>query len=130
MDKSGLLQQNRFPLQLIDRIIKTFLEKQYLVDKKPSIVPKPPTSLFLPYLGVCSIHLRKGHTKFLGKIYPMLTSGWLFGLINLLVAFSHLRIVSLVMFVPLLFTSLHVVAARLLTMEKHHAISLFGVESI
>jgi len=64
------LQQNRFPLQLINRIIKRFLNKQYLVDMKPSSVPKLPIFLFLPYLGVYSIHLKKRLTKFLGKTCP------------------------------------------------------------
>jgi len=40
------LQQNRFPAQLIDRIIKRFLNKQYVVDRKPSNVPKLPILLF------------------------------------------------------------------------------------
>ena len=59
------LQQNRFPAQLIDRIIKKFLNKQYVVDIKPSNVPKLPILLFLPYLGVYSIHLKKRLTKFI-----------------------------------------------------------------
>ena len=45
-------------------------------------------------------------------------------------SFFPLKTVSLVMLAPLLFTSLRVVAARLLTMANHHAISLFVVESI
>ena len=45
-----ILQQNRFPPQLIDRIIKRFFDKQYLVDIKPSWVPKLPMFLFLPDL--------------------------------------------------------------------------------
>ena len=64
------LQQNRFPAKLIDRIIKRFLNKQYVVDIKPSNVPKLPILLFLPYLGVYSILLKKRLTKFIGKIYP------------------------------------------------------------
>ena len=63
------LQQNRFPSQLIDRIINKFLNKQYVVDIKPSSVPQLPIFLFLPYLGVYSIHLKKRLTNFLGKIY-------------------------------------------------------------
>ena len=59
------LQQNRFPAQLIDRIIKKFLNKQYVVDIKPSNVPKLPILLFLPSLGVYSIHLKKRLTKFI-----------------------------------------------------------------
>ena len=64
------LQQNRFPLQLIDHNIKRFLNKQYVVDIKPSSVPKLPIFLFIPYLGVYSIHLKKRLTRFLVKIYP------------------------------------------------------------
>ena len=41
-----------------------------MVDVKPSNVPKLPILLFLPYLGVYSIHLKKRLTKFIGKIYP------------------------------------------------------------
>ena len=67
------LQQNRFPSQLTDHIIKRFLNKQYLVDIKPSSILKLPIFLFLPYLGVNSIHLKKRLTKFLGKIYPLNT---------------------------------------------------------
>ena len=64
------LQQNRFPSQLIDRINKRFLNKQCVVDVKPSSVPILPIFLFLPYLGVYCIHLKKRLTNFLGKIYP------------------------------------------------------------
>jgi len=64
------LQQNRFPAQLIDRIIERFLSKQYVADIKPSNVPKLPILLFLPYLGVYSIHLKKRFTKFIGNFYP------------------------------------------------------------
>jgi len=82
------LQQNRFPSQLIDRIIKRFLNKQYVADIKPSNVPQLPIFLFLPYLGVYSIHLKKGLTKFLGKSYPHVDLKLVFELISLLVAFS------------------------------------------
>ena len=58
-----------------------------MVDIKPSNVPKFPLLLFLPYLGVYSIHPKQRLTKFIGKIYPMLTLRLFFGLINLLVAF-------------------------------------------
>ena len=64
------LQQNRFPAQLIDRTIKKFLNKQYVVDIKPSNIPKLPILLFLPHLGVYSIQLKKRLTKFIGKLYP------------------------------------------------------------
>ena len=124
------LQQNRFPAQLIDRIIKRFLNKQYVVDIKPSNVPKLPILLFLRYLGVYSIHLKNLLTKFIGKFYPHVDLKIVFRAKNLLVAFFPFTIVSLVTFAPLLFTSLRVVAARLLTMAKHHAISFFAVESI
>ena len=87
-------------------------------------------SIFLPYLGVYSIHLKNRLKKFLGKFTSMLTLRLFSGLINLLVTFSPLKIVSLVTFTPLLFASLRVVAARLLTIAKHYAISLFAVESI
>ena len=51
-------------------LLKRFLERQYLVDIKPSSVPKLPISIFLPYLGVYSIRLKKRFIKFLVKIYP------------------------------------------------------------
>ena len=41
-----------------------------MIDIKPSNVPKLPILLFLPYLGVYSIHLKKRLTKFIGKFYP------------------------------------------------------------
>ena len=41
-----------------------------MIHIKPSNVPKLPKCLFLPYLGVHSIHLKKRLTKFIGKIYP------------------------------------------------------------
>ena len=62
-------------------------------------------------------------------MYPHVDFRIVFGQINLLVAFPLFRIVSLVTFAPLLFTSLRVVAARLLTMIRYHAILLFTVES-
>ena len=124
------LQQNRFPAQLIDRIIKSFLNKQYVVDIKPSNVPKLPILLFLPYLGVYSIHLKKRLTKFIGKFYPHVDLKIVFRANKPIGRLFPLKIVSLVTFAPLLFTSLRVVAARLLTMAKHHAISFFAVESI
>ena len=101
-----------------------------MVDIKPSNVPKLPILLFLPYLGVYSIHLKNDLLNLLVNFTPMLTLGLFFGLINRSVAFFPLKIVSLFTFAPLLFTSLRVVAARLLTMAKYHAISLFAVESI
>ena len=51
-------------------LLKRFLERQYLVDIKPSSVPKLTISIFLPYLGVYSMHLKKRFIKVLGKIYP------------------------------------------------------------
>ena len=65
--------------QLIDRIIKMFVSKQYLVNIKPSSGPKLPIFLFLPYLGVHNIHLKKRLTKFLGKIYPHVDFKIVFG---------------------------------------------------
>ena len=41
-----------------------------MVDIKPSNVPKLPMLLFLPYLGVYIIHLKKRLATFIGKIYP------------------------------------------------------------
>jgi len=102
------LQQNRFPAQLIDRIIKRFLNKQYVVDRKPSNVPKLPILLFLPYLDVFSIHLKKDLLNLLVKFTPMLTLRLFFGLVNLLVTFFPLKIVSLVTFSRLLLCSLQV----------------------
>ena len=64
------VQQNHFSSQLIDQIIKRFLNRQYIPDIKPISVLKLPILLFLPYLGVYSIHIKKWLTKFLGKIYP------------------------------------------------------------
>jgi len=122
------LQQNRFPSQLIDRIIR-FLNKQYVADIKPSNVPKLPILLFLPYLGVYSIHLKKRLTKFIGKFYPHVDLKIVFRANKPIGRLFPLKIVSLVTFAPLLFTSLRVVAARLLTMAKHHAISFFAIES-
>ena len=66
------LQQNRSPSQLIDLIIKRILNQQYVIHIKPSNVPKIPKFLFLPYLGVYSIHFKKRLTKFLGKISRLL----------------------------------------------------------
>ena len=74
------LQQNRFPLQLVDRIIKRVLNKQYVVDIKPITVAKLPILLSLPYLSVYDIHLKKKQlSKYLYKIYPHVDFKIVFG---------------------------------------------------
>ena len=52
------LQQNQFPIYLINRIIKKFLDRQYSTINKLQNVPK------LPVL------IKKNLNQFLGKIYP------------------------------------------------------------
>ena len=64
------LQQNQFPIYLINRIIKNFLDRQYSTINKLQNVPKLPVLILLPYLGVYSIRLKKNLNQFLGKIYP------------------------------------------------------------
>ena len=64
------LQYNRYPIYLINSIIRRFLERQYIVNTKPITVPKLPGFVFLPYLGVFSISLKNKLKKFLSNIYP------------------------------------------------------------
>ena len=81
-------------------------------------------------VAIRSIHLKKRLTKFLGKIYPHVDFKIVFLANKPIGSLFPLKIVSLVTFAPLLFISLHLVAARLLTMAKRHVISLSVVESI
>ena len=62
--------QNRFPVHLIKRIVKSFLDKQYIDKIKSQNVPKLPVTILLPYKGVHSIRLKKKLNKSLGNIYP------------------------------------------------------------
>ena len=64
------LQQNQFPIYLINRIIKKFLDRQYSTINKLQNVPKLPVLILLPYLGVYSVRLKKNLNQFSGKIYP------------------------------------------------------------
>ena len=45
------LQQNQFPIYLINRIIKNFLDRQYSTINKLQNVPELPVPILLPYLG-------------------------------------------------------------------------------
>ena len=65
-----LLQYNRFPIYLINRVIKNFLDKQYINKATSPNVPKFLLLLSFPYLGSRSVHLKKKLKKFFGSIYP------------------------------------------------------------
>ena len=106
------------------------MDRQYIAYTKPFNVPKLPLLIFLPYLGVYSIRLKKEVIKFLGKIYPHSEYRFAFQSTSRIESFSLLNIVSPVTLSLRLFTSLRAGAARLLIMAKHHATLLFVVESI
>ena len=124
------LQQNRFPIYLINRVIKIFLDKQNITKIKSQNVSKLPVLILLPYLGLHGSRLKKKLNKFLGKIYPHIDLNLFFNQLNALKVSSPLRIVPRAMSALRLYINLCVVVARLLTMAKHRAIFLLGVESI
>ena len=72
------LLQNRFPIHLINRVIRNFLDKQYVTKIKSQNVPKLSVLILLPYLGVHSIRLKRKLNKFLGKIYPHIDFQFIF----------------------------------------------------
>ena len=57
-----------FPIYLINRVVKGFLDKQYINKVIPIDFPKLPI-IFLPYLVSRSVQLKKKPYKFLGSIY-------------------------------------------------------------
>ena len=81
-------------LQLIDRVVRKFLGKQYLGDKTPSGAPRLPVFVILPYLGVFSMPLEQLLMKFLKKIYTHVDFGIVVQASRHMVSFSPLRIVS------------------------------------
>ena len=72
------LLQNRFPIHLINRVIRNFLDKQYVTKINSQNVPKLSVLILLPYLGVHSIRLKRKLNKFLGKIYPHIDFQFIF----------------------------------------------------
>ena len=65
------LRYNHFPLYLINRVIKKFLDKQYSNKVIPFNVPRLPVPIFLPYLGSRRAHLEKKLKIVFGKHLPL-----------------------------------------------------------
>ena len=123
------LQQNQFPIYLINRIIKNFLDRQYSTINKLQNVPKLPVLILLPYLGVYSVRLKKNLNKFLGKIYPHIEFKFVFQPAKRIGSSFPFKDRARVTFALLLFTSFLVVAVRLRITVRHHAILLLDAES-
>ena len=85
------LQQNQFPIYLINRIIKNFLDRQYSTINKLQNVPKLPVLVLLPYLGVYSVRLKKNLNQFLGKIYPHIEFKFVFQPAKRIGSFFHFK---------------------------------------
>ena len=51
-------------------MITNFLDRQYINKDNSQNPPKLPIPIFLPYIGLHTIRLKKNLIKFLGKIYP------------------------------------------------------------
>ena len=124
------LHQNRFPIYLINRIIKNILDRQFINQDKSENVFELPILIFLPYIGVHTVRLKKDLIKFLAKFYPHFDVRFVFQSAKRIEISFPLKIVPRVMFALQLFTRSCVVVARLIIVVKHHAISLLDLESI
>ena len=66
-----MLLQNCFPRHLIDKLIKRFLDGQYVPKLRVATVSKLPILLYLPYLGQYSLRVKKKLcNEFLSSAYP------------------------------------------------------------
>ena len=72
------LQYNHFPIYPVSRVVRNFLDKQYITKATSPGVPKLLVLLSFPYLGSRSVHLKKKLIKFLGNIYPHMEFRFIF----------------------------------------------------
>ena len=67
----NILLKNRYPIYLIDRCIKMFLDKKFKVVEQVTTVPKKQLCIVLPYLGKRSLLLKKQLSTMIQKNLPM-----------------------------------------------------------
>ena len=105
---------------------------QYIPKIRLATASKLPVIFCLPYLGQYSLRVTKKLCNFLGNTntYLHVVFGVVFQSTKRFENLSLSKITSLQTYVVLFFTSLRVVAARLLIMARHHTTLLFVVGNI
>ena len=66
----GILKENCFPVPLIDRVIKTFLDKQFSKKPPPAREEKQFLMFCLPFLGSYSLQIKTKLTRLFKQCYP------------------------------------------------------------
>ena len=66
----GILKENCFPVPLIDRVIKTFLDKQFSKKPPPAREEKQFLIFCLPFLGSYSLQIKTKLTRLFKQCYP------------------------------------------------------------
>ena len=67
-------QENTFPEFFIDRCVKAFLDKIFIVKKVVITVPKKELRICLPFLGKQSFDIKTKLSKFVSKNFPQCQS--------------------------------------------------------
>ena len=121
-----------FPRLMVDNVIRSFLDKQYILGNKRVIDEGKKTAIAfcLPFLGSYSTRIKKNVIKLFKDNYRILNYRLY---LDLLREFHHsleLRTAFRSFYAPMSFTNIRVVAVVLLTMGKPYGILRFVVWSI
>ena len=118
----GILKENCFPLPLVDRVIKTFLDQQFSKGPPPSREEKEFLIFCLPFLGRYSLQVKTKLTRLFKQCYPTVK----LKVISILLSVCHLilglRIASLFSCAHLYCTHISVLAAMPCTLGKQPVI--------
>ena len=124
----SIVKCNDYPLNIIHKCIKKFLDKLYVPKQIVPTVPKRKFLIVLPFLGTFSFNLRKRLYKSVSKSLPQCNIKVIFQSKNRLS--SLFRAPFPYIFAPTLFTNFSVVIAILITMAKLNVILKLELVSI
>ena len=86
-----IFRKNLFPEFFVDRCIKTFLDKLFIVKKIVTTVPKKEIRICLPFFGKSSLELRKSLNKIVASHFPQCKLNVIFNSNNRLKNFFNFK---------------------------------------